>query len=210
MSKKIKIHYSIQNGSSVNVLSAGRGIGDNENNKIINNKLNKEYIKMQNLRIPVQELVNAQSKEEKKTLREKLGITKKQLKMIMKDLEQGKGNVDNDFIYVQTEVNTENKQIDLKQKQEQIKVEKQQIQYVQTKKNNNQEQIPPKGKGGWSYKTTTAGVFTNEICGQEEETPKEIISSARTVNIASAIFLLAGALTGALTSAYCLWRDNRK
>ncbi len=206
MSKKIKIHYSIQNGSSVNVLSAGRGIGDNENNKIINNKLNKEYIKMQNLRIPVQELVNAQSKEEKKTLREKLGITRKQLKMIMKDLEQGKCNVDNDFIYVQTEVNTENKQTDLKQKQEQIKVEKQQIQYAQTKKNNNQEQIPPKGKSGWSYRMTTAGVFTYEICGQEEETPKEIISSAHTVNKFICIFLL----TSALTSAYCLWRDNRK
>lgn len=62
-------------------------------------------------------MVNTQSKEEKRALREKLGITRKQLKMIMKDLEQGKCNVNNGFIYVQTEVNTEDKQTGLIRKQ---------------------------------------------------------------------------------------------
>lgn len=201
-SKNIKKHCSIQNGSNVNVQSTERKIGNNENNKVVNNKSNKEDIKMEKLRIPVEELVNTQSKEEKRALREKLGITRKQLKMIMKDLEQGKCNVNNGFIYVQTEVNTEDKQTDLTRKQIQKKAKEQQIQYVQTKKNNNQEQTPPKGKGGWSCKTTIAGVLTHEIYGQEEKTPKSITRSACTINIASAIFLLIGACY--------LWRNNRK
>ena len=202
MKKNTKQQYSIQNGSSVNVQSTERKIGNNENNKTTNNKSNKEDIKMEKLRIPVEELVNTQSKEEKRTLREKLGITRKQLKMIMKDLEQGKCNVNNGFIYVQTEVNTEDKQTDLIRKQIPQKAKEQQIQYVQTKKNNNQEQTPPKGKGGWSCKTIIAGVFAHEICGQEKETPKSITCSACTINIAYAIFLLVGACY--------LWRNNRK
>lgn len=121
MIKNIKRHCSIQNGSSVNVQSAERKIGNNENNKVVNNKLNKEDIKMEKIKISVQELVNTQSKEEKRALREKLGITRKQLKMIMKDLEQGKCNVNNGFIYVQTEVNTEDKQTGLIRKQIQKK-----------------------------------------------------------------------------------------
>ena len=157
---------------------------------------------MEKIKISVQELVNAQSKEAKRALREKLCITRKQLKMIMKDLEQGKCNVNNGFIYVQTEVNTEDKQTDLIRKQIQNKAKEQQIQYVQTKKNNNQAQTPPKGKGGWSYKTTIEGVLAHEICGQEEKTPKSITCYACTINIDSAIFLLIGACY--------LWRNNMK
>ena len=97
-SKNKKRHYSIQNGSSVNVQLTERKISNNENNKVVNNKLNKEDIKMEKIKISVQELVNAQSKEAKRALREKLCITRKQLKMIMKDLEQGKCNVNNGFI----------------------------------------------------------------------------------------------------------------
>ena len=201
-SKNKKRHYSIQNGSSVNVQLTERKISNNENNKVVNNKLNKEDIKMEKIKISVQELVNAQSKEAKRALREKLCITRKQLKMIMKDLEQGKCNVNNCFIYVQTEVNTEDKQTDLIRKQIQNKAKEQQIQYVQTKNNNNQAQTPPKGKGGWSYKTTIAGVLAHEICGQEEKTPKAITRSACTINIASAIFVLIGACY--------LWRNNMK
>lgn len=47
MKKNTKQQYSIQNGSSVNVQSAERKIGNNENNKVVNNKLNKEDIKME-------------------------------------------------------------------------------------------------------------------------------------------------------------------
>lgn len=53
-SKNKKRHYSIQNGSSVNVQLTERKISNNENNKVVNNKLNKEDIKMEKIKISVQ------------------------------------------------------------------------------------------------------------------------------------------------------------